>query len=105
MIDIVDDLSKLTTIPRDKLDKLVEKVKYIITDAVCENSVKVNIDLDIGIGILQIINTDCIRYKFKPSPKFEKAIYEAIVNNKNILQDTLEKTLAQRITRVYKDII
>ena len=104
MIDIIDDLSKLTTIPKDKLDKLVDKIKYIIVDAICEDSSQLTFDLDIGIGTLQIINTDCIKYKFKPSPKFEKAIYEAIVNDKNILQDILEKTLSNRIAKVYKDI-
>lgn len=105
MIDIIEDLSKLTTIPRDRLDKLTNKISFIIGDGLCEKSDTNIYEFDIGIGTLEIIDEECIRYRFKPSKDFEKLVFESLVNNKNILQDTFEKTLAQKIMKVYKDII
>ena len=104
MIDILKDLEDLTTIPKEKLNKLVDKVNWIIVDALDESSDKV-IDLDIGIGTLQLVNDKNLIYRFIPSKDLEKAIVKYFETGVNPLQNNLEKTLAERIINVYKEII
>lgn len=104
MIDVLNDLEKLTTIPKEKFNKLVDKINLIILDALAESTDKV-IDLDIGIGTLQLVNDENLTYRFIPSKSLEKAIIKYFDSGVNPLQDTLEKTLAERIINVYKDII
>lgn len=108
MIDIVENVSKLTTIPKQSLDKLNEKVVWCICDGfeqdVLDN--KKYSELDLGIGILYISNTeDDIKYKFKPSELLENNIRATAVEGKNPLVVNLEKRLADKIVNTYKDII
>ena len=104
MISLLDDLEKLTTIPKEKLQKLCDKANWIIVDTLAESNDKV-IDIDIGIGILQLINNENLTYRFIPSKDLEKAIIKYFDTGNNPLQNTLEKTLADRIINVYKDIL
>ena len=104
MINALKDLENLTTIPEDKLKKLANKLEWIIVDSLAEDHDKV-IDIDIGIGTLQLIDSDRLEYRFIPSASLEKAIKKYFEDNVNILENTLEKTLASRIINTYKDIL
>lgn len=104
MINAIKDLETLTTIPEDKLRKLTDKLNWIIVDTLREDHDKV-IDIDIGIGTLQLIDDRVLEYRFIPSDKLEKAIRKLFEDGVNTLENTLEKTLASRILNTYKDIL
>lgn len=107
MIEALQDLATLTSIPKDKLDKLSQKIEWIIVDALANNKLSANqpLDIDIGIGTLQLIGTiDRLEYRFIPSTSLEKAIIKYLNTGENTLQLTLEKTLASRILDIYKDV-
>lgn len=103
---IADDISKLTTIP-------VEEVEYIINtinDCICydlQESIKNKdefIDIDIGIGTLCLdVKTDTIEYKFIPSTNLENNIKYTIDNNCCPLIKKLETSLRNKIYGAYKE--
>lgn len=106
--EIIADLSTLTTIPVKTLDKLVTKSVWCIGDAIEEtlNKSEEILSADIGIGVIgiQILNNE-IKYKFTPSVQLEKCVREAVINGKNTLEYTVEKTLANKIINTYKDLL
>lgn len=101
------DLSILTTISEPSLSKLSDKIDWCIANSVFEaraqDDDQVDIDLDFGTLTLKLAE-DQVRYRFTPSPKLEKAIINVITNNQNILKLNVEKSLTERITKVYKDL-
>ena len=108
MINIATDLSTLTTIPKSAIIKLLNKESYIISEAVEEGLLSGNqiIEIDLEIGVLSIlIDESQIKYKFIPSTKLEKAVKQTVKNRKNPLKDSLEKTLVNRITDIYKELL
>lgn len=107
MINIIDDISKLTTIEVEDLNKLISKAIWCICNAVIESNMdnKSITALDVGLGKLLISNEDdVIKYKFIPSKKLEKYLVKSLTEGKNPLKLILEKTLCSRITNAYKDI-
>ena len=108
MVDIIEDVSKITTISHDVLNKLIDKGVWCICNSVYESKLTDSplTELDIGIGTLYISNeSDSIKYKFIPSSALETAVRDTIIENKNVLQLTLEKTLANKVIRTYKTIL
>lgn len=108
MNNLIEDISKLTTIPDNVLNKLVSKSFYcisdIIEDAILEN--KKVVEIEIGIGTLYLeLNSDNVRYKFIPNKELESAVKNTIINKRNLLQDTLELILVNRVTDTYKELI
>ncbi len=107
MIDLINDISKLTTIREDDLNKLVNKAIWCICNAINESELNHDNITEINIGIGKLIITsedDMIKYNFIPSKKLEKYLIKTITENKNPLKLMLEKTLCSRITNAYKDI-
>ena len=108
MNSLINDISKLTTIPINVLTKLVDKAFYCISDIVDDAIIehKKIIDIDIGIGTLYLeINSENVRYKFVPNKELETAIKSTVLNKQNLLRDTLEMTLVNRITNTYKELL
>ena len=109
--DIISDLSTLSTIPEKTLGKLSAKVVYCICDAVAEAlaedaSEDRSVDLDIGIGTLSIgLVDDAIKYKFVPNETLETSVKQTVLNERNLLEDALEKSFVDKITNVYKELI
>lgn len=105
-IDLTEDLSTITTIQVATLNKLLQKVSWIITDAV-ESAVANNedhLDIDIGIGTIKIkFDNKNVRYRFVPKPTLENAISKTVVTEQNPLEIALEKSLADKMVNVYKD--
>lgn len=107
MIKIEEDISKLTTIP-------LQEVQFIInfmSDCICYNlqeSVKnkeENIDIDIGIGTLVLdIDNDELKYKFIPSNKLENDIKYTLINGHCPLIDKAEECLQAKILGAYKEL-
>lgn len=106
--DAISDLSCLTTIPKDSLSKLSEKLVYCIADAVAEaqKTGQPAVDIDIGIGTLSIgLVDDVAKYKLVPSDSLQSAVRYAIVDEQNLLERKLEQALVTKITSTYKDLL
>ena len=104
---LISNLSVLTTIPENYLDKLVDKSIWSICDAVevMLEERESDISIDIGIGTLKIKNADdSIGYYFIPSKELEDAVRSTAIEKKNLLKLTLERNLVNKIIHTYKDI-
>ena len=108
MNSIINDLSTITTIPMNSLQKLKEKEIYLICNAVEESTLQgKNItEINLGLGTLVIlIEGGFINYKFTPSNKLEKNLVDTIINKKNPLTNLFEEALADRVVKTYKDML
>ena len=106
-VNIVEDLSTITTIPPASLRKLFEKVGWCICNGVVESKLNDEdiTEINLGFGTLIIsVENNHIEYKFIPSSKLEKGLVESIVNKRNPLVVNLEETFANRILKTYKDM-
>ena len=105
--DLIEDLSKLTTINELSLNRVFDKVQWCICDyieAAVTSGVN-TVDINIGFGTLTInIDNDSIKYRFKPNKKLETAIIGTMLDDKNPLKFELENNLVQKITNIYKDM-
>lgn len=108
IVNVIQDISTLTTIPERSLDKLASKVCWCICDGV-EESILQGKDItvvDLGIGQLCVqVCSNEIQYKFIPSAKLERYMIDTVVNKKNPMIVNLESTFVNRITKVYKDML
>lgn len=106
-IDVKNSLSTLTTVNELAINRLFDKITWIISDAVeqAELSGEDNIELDLGFGIIKILlNDDSIKYKFIPSKLTETTIVDTIVNGKNQLTLEIEKNLVSKLSNLYKEM-
>ena len=107
MSNIVEDVSKLTTIPEKTFSKLEHKVIYAICEQIQEDVLeeKTMSELDIGLGVLYIKHEGAeIKYKFIPNQTFEKAVYNTVVKKLNLMESALNDTLSKKVIEVYKDL-
>ena len=109
MENLIDDLSKLTTIPAEYLNRLITKCEWCVCDYVDTNILEKSsniVEFDIGLGTISIILDDNkLIYRFVPSKSLEKSVINTIKNNSNPLKLTFEKNLVNKITEVYKEMI
>jgi len=108
MNKLVEDLSKLTTIPQSKLDNLVNLSNYCIDEELLETQLagKTVMEYDVGIGTLMIaLIDDSIKYKFIPSKQLEQTILSSLKTKQNSLSSKVEKTLVDSIVNTYKDML
>ena len=107
-IDLTKKLSLLTTIEDQYITKLFNKIPWIVCDGLAtELSVtdKPVLTVSFGFGNLVIlVENDQIKYKFIPSKEFEKQLVDTVCNGVNLLELTLEKNLANKLTNIYKDL-
>lgn len=107
MINIINDVATLTTIPEKTLAKLVKKASYCICEAVIEDKLQGNdiTEVFIGIGTLYIKCKDGVaKYHFEPSDAFNKSIMQASMSNVNPLDAMLTDALHKKFDDVYKDL-
>ena len=108
MIDIINDLSTLTTIPYVSLERLVDLSVACISHSIEESLLddETYTVVDIGVGRLSIkVEDNTILYKFIPSTKLEDTIRQTILSGKSPLTVKVEETLKDKITKTYKDFI
>ena len=108
MYNVIEDLSRLTSVNQSTLEKMVQKSIYSICDCV-ENtmmSLEENVTvLDIGIGTLSIlVEGDEIQYKFIPSKKLESCLISTCIDGKSPLVDIIDKSIKAKINIAYKDL-
>ena len=107
MTDVVNKVSKLSTVNESTLNKLLKLSIFVINDSVIESKMKNEpiVEFELGIGKLILnIDNENVQYKFIPNMSLELAVQEAVVNEKNTLQDLLEKAIIDKVTCAYKDL-
>lgn len=108
MVNIKEDLSTLTTIEKSVFMKLEQKIEWCICDAIEKALLNKDdtVDVNLGFGQLTIkLLDDEIKYRFKPSQKFEKSIFNTIVNEQNDLTYNLESSLVSKLNNIYKTLL
>lgn len=108
MYSLQDDLKTLTNISSDVIDKLVNKILYIICDDVLDTHLNNNTvtDIDTGIGVLSIcVDNNQIKYRFIPSTLVESAVKNTIVDLKSPVKERASKTLASKINEIYEELL
>ena len=108
MYSLQDDLKTLTNISSDVIDKLVNKILYIICDDVLDTHLNNNTvtDIDIGIGVLSIcVDNNQIKYRFKPSTLVESSVKNTIVDLKSPVKERAAKTLSSKINEMYEELL
>ena len=106
--NLIKDLSLLTTIQEPILEKLLDKVFYVISDDIVESQIKEEevANCDIGIGTLAIkVCGDDVKFKFIPNAKLKEVVKSTIINKENLLSKVVEKVLIDRVTNTYKDLL
>lgn len=107
-IDILDDVSTLTTITYSALNKIMDKVALCISSSVYESTIKGEnyTAMDIGIGSLCVKIVDGeILYKFVPSHRLNNMIKDVVNDKENPLINALENTLSEKILKTYKELL
>ena len=105
--DAVQDLNVLTTIPTASLQKLFDKIQFIIChtleESILEGDEITEVDLDFGTLVIKIEDGQ-IKFRFVPSVKLNKSIKSTIIDKKSPLTSEIEATLKDRITKTYKEL-
>lgn len=103
---VVEDVSKLTTIPQQEVQCVVNAIKDCICYALQE-SIKNKedyADIDIGIGALCLnITEDGVEYKFVPSKDLENDIIYTAQHDCCPLVHKIEESIRNKIVGAYKE--
>ena len=105
-VNIIENVSTLTTIPARKLSNLVDKVKLCLGHElfVGTQSDEQVFEINVGVGNLIITNNrDNISYDFIPTPEFEQLIVNSF-DGDDPLSNYLENALSTRLLNTYKDV-
>ena len=108
MVNIIKDISTLTTIPYATLTKLIDVLELCICHAVEESILKNGevTSINVGIGTLNIKATeDEIKYKFIPSTKFEESVKQTALTRESPLINKVEEKLKDKVMNVYKELL
>lgn len=104
-MDVIKNVSVLTTIPESSIRKLIEKAEWVICDDIVNSDKNESLIFSIGIGDIKITNNDeQLIYQFIPNKQFETIVRDAYIDNINPLKTNLEKLLVSKILNTYKDI-
>jgi hypothetical protein len=107
-VNILDDVSRMTTVPYTALTKLSKQYVYCICNAVEETTLAKEplTYINVGFGTLVIQHqNEQLRYQFIPSKLLSENLAETVTNGKNPLVKELEASLVDRILNTYKDLI
>ena len=108
MNNLITDISTLTAIPEKTLNKILDKAYVAINDIILEDLMedKKVAEIDIGIGSLYIqLLHNSIKYKFIPNATLEENVRNTIIHKTNLLENTLETNLVDKLTNTYKDFM
>ena len=106
-INLLEDISNLSTVAITNLNKLTSLSEDVIGHAVLEAILNKDnmVEVDIGIGLLYIlISEDEIKYKFIPSTKVQNSVELAVNKKKSKLIERVDEVLGRRIMNTYKDL-
>lgn len=108
MNNINKDISLFTGLSEDN----VAYITNIIEDVICEDvyesilNHESTTEINLGYGILYIkLEDDNIKYKFIPSKNLIDNINNIFKNNEYTFKSKINKTLTDRITKTYKELL
>lgn len=108
MIDIIKNVSKITSIPKSQLDEVVNKLDVCVAHeaiALVDEDLG-SAELDIGIGTLTLsCDGSNISYEFIPSNQLEKMIISAVRSGESPLAELCLDTIKERVLAVYKELL
>lgn len=108
MVNLVKDISVLTDVTENTLNKFIPICQYCIGHAVHEAQTTMSdiVEIDLGFGELHIkLEDNCVRYRFIPSSDLEKSIVTTISTRNSPIISKLESNLQERIDRSYKELL
>lgn len=108
-MNILPDVSVVSTVPKTHIDKLMEDMMYVMADKVykecMDGEINHRIELSFDIGCVTIdVSKVGIKYKFVPSRTL-KDFMEKAVKGENPLAARAEDVIQDKIMRVYKELI
>lgn len=107
-MNLLQDLSTITTVPIDIFNKLNIKAVWCISDNFYESIINKDeiTSIDIGIGQLLIkLDNEQIKYKFIPSKILDDTLKSTYKDKKSKLQYQLDRSIIKNLTQTYKDIL
>ena len=106
MNNIIKDVSILTTIPENSINKIFDRVEDAIIHGVCELENTNEYQADISIGNLVMnFEEDSISFKFIPSDRFKDKLIHAYEDKEDALIKSVESRLIYKIVNTYKDLL
>ena len=101
-MNLINDLSNLTSIPEKILEKLSDNIMFSILQSLEETLIKKEsvCEIDMNIGSLLIsLEDDNLKFKFIPSKTLEKEIIKTIEEGKNPMKEISSKKLPSKFDR------
>lgn len=100
------NLSVISTVPKDMLDKLTNLSIACICDEALNQLDKDQLTLDLSFGTLIVnISENTLRYRFIPSNKLDQNLQQALLEGVNPLVNLLENSLTNKFTGLYKELL
>lgn len=106
-MNLIKDVSLLTKIPENVLQKIEQKCIDSICYDIYQNMLQKEPTtcVDMGIGKLFIkLEDERIFYKIVPSENFENKVSKVVQERYNPLIDNVEQSLTNKIMNVYKEL-
>lgn len=108
MIEISDDISTLTTIPKTAIDDLFDlesiAISHCLYEALCNG--ESTAEVDIGFGTLYIyVNSDDIKMKLEPNKKMTELLLMCSKRDIDPLTLRIDNSLKERLNKVYKELM
>lgn len=106
--DAVKGAKALSTLSDKAADRFVRGELLSIVDAVADMRLGGGDEAEVGIGFgtLAIRFEDgALKWRFEPCEALEKACVDAAMHKKNLLVDTMGKSLSAKLTGIYKDLL
>lgn len=108
MTNLIKDISTLTDVTENTLNKFTSICTHCISHAVHESDClhEDTTKIDIGFGELHIkIDEESIRYKFIPSKELEHSLIRTVTTHTSPIITTLETNLQEKIDRTYRELL
>lgn len=105
---VVHGIASLTTLTRKDVSSLLSLQTKCIGDYVLKSLLADSDEtvVNLEIGKLKILHTSNeIKFKFIPDAKLVEEIKSVILNKRSSIEDEIDKTLVDRITNVYKELL
>ena len=107
-VNLLNDLSRLTTIPETSLNHLSRISLACISHAIIEAKLNKETECSINIGIGDIcivFDEEEINIRFEPSKNLETVMKDSINDNKDYLTENLESILNYKVMKAYKELV
>lgn len=108
MNDISKDISLFTGLSEDNISYITNIIEDIICEDVYESIINHEsvTEINLGYGILYIkLETESIKYKFIPNKNLIDNINNIFKNKEYTFKSKIKKTLTDRITKTYKELL